>query len=77
MEGRTRKFSTMTATERPFGPHVEGAFARSLVVLVESVVGLDIVGGCGNGGILLIKGHTEKLVRGVLEREKWETKVGV
>jgi hypothetical protein len=44
--------------ERLSGAHAEGAIARSLVVLVGEVVGLDIVGVCGNGGIVN-HGHIE------------------
>jgi hypothetical protein len=60
--------------ERLSGAHAEGAIVRSpVVVLVEEVVGVDIVRGCRNGGIH--RSHSEKLVRGMLEerreRRKW------
>lgn len=48
------------------GTHAEGVIDGKLVVLVEEVIGVDIVGG-GNGGMHYSCGHSEKLVRGMLD----------
>lgn len=63
--------------ERLCGAHAEGAIVRNLVVLVEEVVGVDIVGDCGNGGIDCSRGHSEKLVRGMLEERRKRRKRAV
>jgi anaerobic glycerol-3-phosphate dehydrogenase len=61
--------------ERLCGAHAEGAIVRNLVVLIEVVVGVNIiVGGCGNG-VTSSCGHSKKLVRGMFE-ERRETQVG-
>ena len=55
------------------GTHAEGVIDGKLVVLVEEVIGVDIVGG-GNGGMHYSCGHSEKLVRGMLDEGR-ETRV--
>ena len=43
---------------------------QNLVVLVKVVVGKAIVWGCGNGGMGRGHGHSEKLVRGMLDERR-------
>jgi hypothetical protein len=67
---RCLRLIEMRRIEGLCGAHAEGPIVRNLVVLVEEVVGVDIVGGCGNRGIDCSRGHSEKLVCGMLEERR-------
>ena len=54
--------------ERLSRAHIEAAVDRNLMALVGEVVGVDIVEGCGNGGIRY--SHSEKLVQELKGREE-------